>query len=160
MSLDFQASYPAHFASRALGCMCLFCSKTWHIWHDTSNQNIFFSLVTFRWVSSTPFGLPFHLGMLFHSCITHFLGSTFFSLTFFSQNGSYLFSFKYHSFRTGWRILLDSEYLWSLFNGDNKWCQRRGCGGEAPASIREHCSVSGQVRVRIGQVRLGQVQEI
>ena len=66
-----------------------------------------------------------------------------------------------------------SEFQWTLFDGDNKWCQRRGCGGEAPARLSKHCSVSGQgVRgqslarlskqysmsgqVRLSQIRLGQ----
>ena len=72
-------------------------------------------------------------GMRSHSNIDNFLGST-------------LFSFKFCSFKmvwTGWRILVDSEFSWTLFNGDNKGCQSRGCVGEPLTRISEQCSVSG-----------------
>ena len=95
-------------------------------------------------------------------------------LIFLSQNGSYLFSLKYRSFRTirtGWRILLDSEFLWTYFDGDNKWCQRRGCGvqqtlyrvrsgGARAKPLLDSVNTvqsQGQVRVRFG-LSLGQIQ--
>ena len=74
-------------------------------------------------------------------------------LIFLSQSGFYLITLKNCSFKTvraGWRILVDSEFSGTLFNGDNKGCQSRGCVGEPLARISEQCSVSG-----LGQVRLG-----
>ena len=88
--------------------------------------------------------------------IAHFLSSTLFSFKYRSPLYLRMVRPCFHSsiagfahliictVRTGWRILLDSEFLWTLFNGDNKWCQRRGCVGEAPARFSEHCTVSGQ----------------
>ena len=85
--------------------------------------------------------------------IAHFLGSTLFSFKYRSPLYLRMVQPCFHSsitgfahliictVRTGWIILLDSEFLWTLFNGDNKWCQRRGCGGKAPARFSEHYSV-------------------
>ena len=65
--------------------------------------------------------------------------------SFYLRMFSYLFSLKFHSFRTvrtEWRILVDSEFLWTLFNSDNKCCQRRGCGGKLVLSSgNTMCSV-------------------
>ena len=53
----------------------------------------------------------------------------------------------------------DGEFSWTLFVHENTvQYQVRGCGGEAPARVSKHCSVSrlGQVCVRLG-LNLGQV---
>ena len=45
--------------------------------------------------------------------------------------------------KEGWRLFLDSEFLWTFFSGDNKWLvsERRGCRDKAPARFSEHCDV-------------------
>ena len=82
--------------------------------------------------------------------IAHFLGSTLFSFKY--RWALYLRMVRpcFHSsiagfahliictVRTGWRILLDSEFLWTLFNGDNKWCQCMGVREKASPRVSEH----------------------
>ena len=46
----------------------------------------------------------------------------------------------------------------TLGSANTVQCQVRGCGGEAPARISKHCSVSGLGLVRLGLVRLGLVR--
>ena len=78
----------------------------------------------------------------------------------------------------GRRILVDSEFSWTLLSkmGKFQWTYfmviknsantvgqpTQGVLGKAPARFSEHCSVSrlGQVRIRLGQVRyrLGKVR--
>ena len=82
-----------------------------------------------------------------------------FSRTFFFEMGKFQ-----------WTLLVNSlgHFCPCLFSANAVPCQIRGCGGEAPARISKHCSVSGSGQVRfwlsqvsfclgLGQFRLGQV---
>ena len=110
------------------------------------------------------------LGMLFHSSIGHFLGSTLFSfkyrspfflrivLTYFHSSIAHLERFIQNG-EFSWTVNSCGHFLMVITNGANAGgaggakpllgsaytvqCQVRGCGGKAPARISEHCSVSG-----------------
>ena len=75
--------------------MCLFCSKTWPFLNDISNRNIFF--FPFLWVSSTPFGLPFHLTCQFYTGMTALV-----ELTFWNPAEIFIFISIYNLLKTFW----------------------------------------------------------
>ena len=107
-----------------------------------------------------------------HSCssIAHFLGSTLFSFKYCSSFYLRMVrTYSHSSIAHLEQFVRDGEFLWTvnshghflkvitnvanaggagakplLGSENNVQCQVRGCGGEAPARISKHCSVSGQ----------------
>jgi hypothetical protein len=107
--------------------------------------------------------------MRFHSSIAHFLGLTLFSfkyclpfflrmvLTYFYSSIAHLEWFVQDG-EFSWTVNSCGHFLMVITNGGNAGgagakpllgsantvqCQVRGCGGEAPARISDHCSVTG-----------------